>query len=1857
MRNKLKIKVKEKSKKVFAVYMVLTLVFEIAFPSVSMALTSGPSQPEVQSFEPVGTSQMVDPFSGDFTYNIPLLDVDGYPVNISYHSGITMDQEASWMGLGWNINPGVINRGMRGIPDDFNGENIVKEFNMKPNKTFGLTLGAGKEIVGDDIVSGGYGYDLTVRFNNYTGVGIDQGVTGHISLGKPGGSAFTGSLGLTSSSDNGLTIQPNISFSAHMKSGDDHAKLGLSIGTSFNSRAGLQHLTMGLSIQGSANGIGSNRSFSSSFNFGMPTYTPQLTLPFSNYSISGSFKMGGEEEGVNTYGRIAGFYSCQKLTQNTTSHPAYGYLNADEGVKYDNAVMDFNREKDAPFSPSTPALAVPNFTYDLLSVSGQGISGSYRPFRSDFGQVFDPYVANTSASTSIGAELGLGSIVKVGIDVSISDVTSQSGRWDNSDGSNGAHGTNHYTQTKSDPAYERFYYKEANEKSVDADPSYLQSAGGSNAERYSLNQVSNFNTMVSSNFASGGGASGTRNAREKRSQNISMLTRGEIKNKYGLMLKDSNLYSGAPSYHTAEITSTTPDGKRYVYGIAAYNTRQEETTFAVGKDEFGNGGNLSSLNCNNGLIGYNPGDNSLSNSLGIDNYLSNTILPPYAHSYFLTAVLSADYVDSDSIQGPSINDLGTYTKFNYKKVDSTYKWRTPFESNKASHNEGLKWTLQDDKANYVYGEKELWYLSSIETKNYIAVFSLENREDGYGVLGKNGGRDASHPTKLLRKISLYTHTNFDAHAANSSIALIPIKEIHFKYDYSLCPGISNSSNFPTGGKLTLKEISFSYQGSSKARLSPYKFVYGYNPGYNIKGYDRWGNYKPQDTNVSSHPGGCNPDSTGLSNAEYPYTIQDTTSENQYAQAWSLDTVKLPSGGAINIDYESDDYAYVQNKKAGQMFKIVGVCDGSFSTLSSTSSDLEDNYLKVKLKTALTSSNKKAEFKTKYLDGLDYIYFRFLYEMAPGTYEYVPGYIPISKLISTGDYKVDGTGQYGFLHFDKVHINDATSSHSICPITKAALQYGRLNEPKNVWGAIGGMNSNSSFGLQLLKDFIQSSFVIDIKDALQGPNNALYSSPHNCCKSFIPTKSWVRLNNPDGHKLGGGCRVKRISISDEWSNMTGGTMSQFSYGQEYSYNNEDGTSSGVASYEPQLGGEENSWHTPIFFDITHLLAPNDENYMEEPFGEAFFPSPSVGYSRVTVKNIKYNGVNKHATGEIVHEFWTAKDFPTITSRTELQAIREKTDPLSITSFLNIDVKDYMTASQGFYVELNDMHGKPKGQKVYQENILDPISSIEYDYKKTPYGNGSFRLDNSAQVVSPTGGVSMKNVGTFFDFITDFRQFNSNTTGSSTNFNIDVIWMSTFVIPIFTVWPSFSSEDTRFRSTASTKVTQRFGLLEKTIAKDLGSTVETDNLAYDSETGDVILTKTTTDYNDQIYTLNYPAYWYYDGMGPAYKNTGISIPNTTFTSGVATISNASNYFAPGDEIEMDTITSVSHYKAWVLSVTSNTIKVEKKSGTNPSGIYNIKIIRSGRRNMQSDNMASLITLQNPINGISNNVYQQVIQASGTEYNEQWSIFCDCISSYGGSDPSASYVTGAKGNWRKKRSFAYLTGRTQSNYDNNTNTRKDGIYTSYNSLYKKSGAKWQLDTTNWTFTSKVTIVNPNGQELENQDPLGRYSAATYGYNQTFATAVSANARYKEIGFDNAEDYSLHNCADKHFKFASPSIDSTQSHTGRKSIRVSASTPIEMAQVLKVVDCSTESPCQINISKTPTSYVYAIIQNYIFSGAGAVAPLTISWVITSGSPVITSVTGGINVSGVSSGSHWGAIVTVTGASGCSQKFFIPGN
>ncbi|MCF8284526.1 MAG: hypothetical protein K9I48_06075 [Sphingobacteriales bacterium] len=72
-------------------------------------------------------AKYVNPFTGDFSYSVPLLSISGpngevFPINASYSGGIKMNQESSWIGLGWDFNPGEISRNVNGYPDDWKAQ-------------------------------------------------------------------------------------------------------------------------------------------------------------------------------------------------------------------------------------------------------------------------------------------------------------------------------------------------------------------------------------------------------------------------------------------------------------------------------------------------------------------------------------------------------------------------------------------------------------------------------------------------------------------------------------------------------------------------------------------------------------------------------------------------------------------------------------------------------------------------------------------------------------------------------------------------------------------------------------------------------------------------------------------------------------------------------------------------------------------------------------------------------------------------------------------------------------------------------------------------------------------------------------------------------------------------------------------------------------------------------------------------------------------------------------------------------------------------------------------------------------------------------------------------------------------------------------------------------------------------------------------------------------------------------------------------------------------------------------------------------------------------------------------------------
>jgi hypothetical protein len=1626
-------------------------------PGRAMALTGGPSQAEFESFEPAGATEMVDLFTGDFTYNIPLMDVDGYPINLSYHANPKMDQEASWVGLGWNINAGAVTRNMRGLPDDFNGEMVKQQVNIEPTRTWGVTAGPGLEIFGGP-ASGTFSMGLGVVYNNYKGVGFQFGfdATGTIGAGKGIKPALTVDLGIKANTQEGIDINKGLSLGVKMVDTQkgQGAGIGMNIGDAANSRSGLKYRSYGVAIKGGAKEKGSQLSTQGSTPAGSRTYIPNISVGKESFSIGVDFKGGNFTSGLFTHGQVKGYYAEQQIKdyEKDNSFHSYGYLysqNGDGGSTADkeNVIHDFNRDKDGVFHTETPNLPVTHYTYDVFSATGQGIGTSFRSRRSDAGTVYDNHHDDNSTGASLSGEIG--SIeTHVGANVNIIFSDAQTGIWNAANGNLSLDNSQFVDQseTSSLPAYEASYLKAMGEQTL-SDAAFNQSIGGLNAVRYDLVKVGSNDVKVQNSLRNNSGATTSissklhKTSRDKRNQSISYLNAAEATkiglnktidvfplNTFNLDTKGNEMPSSTTSRtataqpdHLSEITVLSEGGARYVYGIPAYNTKQREVSFNASGNQ---------VDCSNKYIAYTSSlENSLSNPKDPDHYFQAKELPAYAHSYLLTSLLSPDYIDRTG-NGPSYDDLGNYTKVNYSRV-AGYKWRVPFKANQANYDEGFKSDLTDDKGSYLYGEKEVWYTHSIETKNYIAVFTLSGRTDGYGVNDENGGLNSAVQLQKLDKIALYSKRDVMAYGAHAT----PIKTVNFEYDYSLCPNTHNNSNYASSqstdtGKLTLKKVYFTYGKSKKGRLNPYVFYYAdidhdrvidpsSNPAYDPQAFDRWGNYKPNSSN------GCAPHDQ-LSNSEYPYSEQDKTNADIYSSAWCLNTIDLPSGGTINVDYESDDYAYVQDVRAAQMFKVIGASyDDDWLNKSQNLYDLtspainqvyrNNNYLFVDLGTGIPTSvgNPDTYFRQEYLGGINDLYFKFLLRIGKDTDEsdFVPGYAKIDIANCKADPASLSGGYYtrGIIKLKDVAIeDDETSTNEANPISKAGWQMSRLYLSQIIYPGASPATTNKSAFTGLL------TLMNDVVSMVSGINRMLQSK--NYSKEFDDEKSFVRLNNPGKKKVGGGCRVRQIVTKDAWdsmvSNAAGGTESYSEYGQVYTYEkmeNGDNISSGVASYEPLLGGDEISLRKPVSFSVKHQFAPDDEYFMDEPMAESLYPAPVVGYSKVTVKSILPSNVTRHGTGHTEFEFYTAKDFPVIAERTPMA--KERVKPSLLKKLLSIGVKDKIYLSQGYMVKLNDMHGKPKAKRSYAVGQAAPIASVRYEYR-TKQGYSKPELDNDVPVIDKSNVISTKTIGTEIEMISDARRSISDITGFGLGFNYEVSasWLGT---PLFFIWPSFSSEETGFHSISTTKVVQQYGLLEKIIATDENSVVSTENLLYDEETGHVLLTKTNNEHEDPVYAFEYPAHWMYDRMSGAYRNLGVSFTNAFHTTtGLCTLSSSiqDEFIIPGDEIEVTEVTgstkTILSDRYWVSQDAPGQKYLIKRDGTIATFNTNthlFKVIRSGRRNQQGVSVGAVSMMSDPRVSNSLDLDTKVLNSSAVEMSEDRKIFIGTNAANEGTDCS--------------------------------------------------------------------------------------------------------------------------------------------------------------------------------------------------------------------------------------------------------------
>lgn len=1703
--------------KYVAAFILVNMLNQIFLPGISMALTNGPVQPTAMSFEPVTTNQMVDLASGDFTYNIPLFELPGpngsYPFNLFYNSGVTMDQEASMYGLGWNLNPGMINKNTRGIDDQSNGDEIEITEDLKQNITFGGSANFAPEFFGFDSKKAGLKVGAGIKFyyNNYKGVGA--GLSASLSYVANSESEesctklFPGKLNLGIDSQDGT----NASFSYSLRGVSKNSKQSYTYGLGLSSKRGLSISTNVGHVKerdkvtkaGVAYKENITRSGGASFSFAETSFTPILSNEMR--SLNASFSIGGGPEASGFFAKFGFgvFYNQSWLAnlKDPVSHKSYGYNylhNSDS-----KGITDFNREKDAALHKWSKNIGVSNYTYDTYVVKGQGIGSSFRPFRTKFGSIADPKKVSYGGGAHVNIEFGGGAVAEVGGGGGINFNRSYVESW--ADSKNEIYNELNFT----DPVdfsgrsieTEKFYYKSHGEMTT-IKKSELSKIGGERPIAAKFNdkhRVVDKIYELKNKFVSNSGSeldvidsrSKLRDSeREKRNTNIL-----ELKNSDLSSLSDEGIYnfsyyeigdlnnyveqnlvrgnrstrksnigenkSHDISDHTGAFSVLNSGGLRYNYAIPVYNnSKVEEITSVEGRDDC-----IYKIDAPESLFSEDARE-------GIDfseQYYKKTIYPAEVQNYLLTNILGTDYVDVDDIAGPSDGDKGYWVKFNYVK-DEDYKWRAPYDG--ALYMPGSELTGSDDKASYTFGSRENYYLATAETETHIAKFFMSDRDDARAAKGQydDNGLANEEVKKSYKVDSVKLYVKADYLANNATTAL---QTTHFRYNYTLCPSVLN--NFETrGGKLTLTKVWTTYQKNKRGELSPYTFNYGKNYWYEENLYNRWGGYKMY------NGGACkniqNPYVEQFKNDHFSSNnefdpelaaIEHQEKMNEYASAWNMNKITLPSGSEINIEYESDDYGYVQHKQAGQMFDIVstGNTNGNnvLYTESGGNNDWDPNTktgndhllkmyfnlekpIKVVAHDADPAKTKELFFNnyikpTKTPEGDYQLYFKTKVHFRTNFADYVSGFVKLN--VAPDKYGLDQNtiesynGEdyitRGYVTMQPIESNYwmQRKAKYFHPISFHAWQYMQQVKPDLITAVSTNGGPADNIAKKSGKD--RALAIKSFLGAFVQAGQMFKSYTKQCFNREFANKielsdSWIRLGSPDKKKFGGGSRVSKVYMKDNWGEVDPITGSEIEYGQVYDYTTTEDDqiiSSGVASFEPMIGGDENILRYARVKNRKIALQASSVSSFNYPVNESLFPGARVVYGKVTTRSIgtqlvmdnKLNGVNdqriasRAKSGVKVNTFATCKDYPTIVEETKIQ--KDNFNLWIPIPFIGLIQNGQMGASQGYSIISNDMAGKPLSEETYKVKsdgaLGELVSSVNYEYQSTPevYQNENIlRLDNEVEVIKdefepdPNSSLSAKQyvreskyMGVEYDLHSDFRH--SQSVSGSIGFQLNVNLVFFFIpIPTVTFLPEFNLSTSDMKTGVINKIIHKSGILKSVTASDGQSTVKTENLLYDDLTGSVVLTKVNNNYEAPVYSMNIPAHWKYEGMQAASENSGIEFP---FTFGVSNnnlnmesidfVTDQTLVFGQGGVTVNRTIVSDQEFDE---NVSEGDELLIKHGNTSYFGVMNknhviyvpnfpggldgqtgltatAKVVRSKKRNLLSAIAGNIVALQDPTKSI--------------------------------------------------------------------------------------------------------------------------------------------------------------------------------------------------------------------------------------------------------------------------------------------------
>ncbi|WP_347922488.1 hypothetical protein [Pontimicrobium sp. SW4] len=742
------------SHKVIAVFLTLNFLTTIIPINQLFANNNGPGSPEAAGFEPVDATDMVNLTTGDLSYVLPLMSVEGFPVNLSYHAGMTMDMDASWAGLGWYLNPGAINRSVTNTPDDWKAGTGIN-FNSFYNETdyYGVTVEVGlpgAASVGVGLNWGG-GQGLSGSVNANLGLGAATGgmikggvsasvsTTGDASLGY-GYGVQIGSFGVGASVSYSLKNQWSLSGSAGVNVGENgFVGSSLSSNGSFSVGGGTK------GTKGDSGGAGmSSDSFSQgdasidtqSTGIAVPLIVLPITIGFRKTKVKINVRKGflNQEWGA----LYANDYDYSLNNNSALIYDVYNYneLFKDYATRT-NSIDTYSTRLPQPeedfIGDYSKAIENINFTfmgYDSYNVAAQGLMGNMTPHVFQNATIFGKgQRTKNEGGDDIHVFWHHG--------LSGNEVKRQLGRLDETS-----------TAYNNNDFYFNFDGQFTSIEKNDANGivSNIDLSDDINDLIYEGNHSGTSNSYNNSYYG-----------RAKSPNYVEVFTNAQIANGHAALrgLITPSTIPDLDRVNTAKFDPdgigaymiTSPDGKTYHFSLPVYHFEQVQR----------------------GQI--NKQENS---SFNIQNVTEKRQYSRYATHWLLTAVTGSDYVDrpdpdtNNSLKSFNKEDYGYWVELEYGKWSDGYVWRTPYQDRVYQYNTNIKGDIEKgDKGGYSFGRKQLYYLDKINTKNKTALFVKDIRFDA---IGKNLKFQYNNATNMINNVftnGSLTTTNNDKYLGNT----------------------------------------------------------------------------------------------------------------------------------------------------------------------------------------------------------------------------------------------------------------------------------------------------------------------------------------------------------------------------------------------------------------------------------------------------------------------------------------------------------------------------------------------------------------------------------------------------------------------------------------------------------------------------------------------------------------------------------------------------------------------------------------------------------------------------------------------------------------------------------------------------------------------------------------------------------------------------------------------------------------------------------------------------------------------------------------------------------------------------------